>query len=51
MAQLVGFGALAESCYKQARIALGDWHYFVEDFEVSKEDGTLELITGPQRKG
>lgn len=40
-----GLWAAAESCYKQARIALGDWHYFVEDFELQK-DGTLELVTG-----
>lgn len=40
-----GLWAAAESCFKQARIALGDWHYFVEDFEVN-EDGSLELITG-----
>ena len=44
-----GLWAAAESCYKQARIALGDWHYFVEDFEVS-EDGTLELVTGLPKK-
>lgn len=40
-----GLWAAAESCYKQARIALGDWHYFVEDFEL-QSDGTLELVTG-----
>ena len=35
----------AENCFQQAKAALGDWHYFVEDFDV-QEDGTLELITG-----
>ena len=42
---LGGLWAAAESCFKQARIALGDWHYFIEDFEV-QEDGSLELVTG-----
>jgi len=40
-----GLWAAAESCFIQAQLALGDWHYFVEDFEV-QEDGTLELVTG-----
>ena len=35
----------AESCYQQAKLAIGDWHYFVEDFEV-QEDGSLSLVTG-----
>ena len=35
----------AENCFQQAKAALDDWHYFVEDFEVT-EDGTLELVTG-----
>ena len=35
----------AESCFQQAKLALGDWHYFVENFDV-EEDGTLELVTG-----
>ena len=35
----------AENCFQQAKAALGDWHYFVEDFDVA-EDGTLELVTG-----
>ena len=26
-------------------IALGDWHIYIEDFEV-QDDGTLELVTG-----
>ena len=24
------------NCFKQAELALGDWHIYVEDFEVSK---------------
>ena len=35
----------AENCFQQAKAALEDWHYFVEDFDV-QEDGTLELVTG-----
>ena len=35
----------AESCYQQAKLAIGDWHYFVEDFEL-QEDGSLCLVTG-----
>ena len=35
----------AENCFQQAKAALDDWHYFVEDFDV-QEDGTLELVTG-----
>ena len=35
----------AENCFQQAKAALGDWHYFIEDFDV-QEDGTLELVTG-----
>ena len=35
----------AESCYQQAKLAIGDWHYFVENFEL-QEDGSLSLITG-----
>ena len=35
----------AENCFQQAKLALGDWHYFVEDFEV-QEDGSLSLVTG-----
>ena len=37
--------AAAESCYKQAKIALGDWHIYIENFEL-QDDGSLELITG-----
>lgn len=35
----------AESCFLQAKLAIGDWHYFIENFEV-QEDGSLSLITG-----
>ena len=35
----------AESCFQQAKVALGDWHYFIEDFEV-QDDGSLQLVTG-----
>lgn len=35
----------AESCFQQAKLAIGDWHYFVEDFEM-QEDGSLSLTTG-----
>ncbi len=48
MAQNGTVGALwtaAESCFKQAKLALGDWHYFIEDFEV-QDDGSLQLVTG-----
>ena len=37
--------AAAESCYKQAKLALGDWHIYVENFEL-QDDGSLELVTG-----
>ena len=35
----------AESCYQQAKLAVGDWHYFIENFDV-QEDGSIELTTG-----
>ena len=35
----------AESCYQQAKLAVGDWNYFIENFDV-QDDGTLELVTG-----
>ena len=35
----------AESCFQQAKLAIGDWHYFVENFEL-EEDGSLSLVTG-----
>ena len=34
----------AESCYQQAK-AQGDWHYFIEDFEM-QDDGSLEIWMG-----
>jgi len=40
-----GLWAAAESCFKQAKLALDDWHYFIEDFTVL-DDGNLELVTG-----
>mgnify|MGYP001245172746 FL=1 len=40
-----GLWAAAESCYKQARIALDDWHIYIENFEL-QDDGSLELVTG-----
>ncbi len=40
-----GLWAAAESCFKQAKLALGDWHYFIEDFTM-QDDGNLELVTG-----
>ena len=40
-----GLWRAAESCFKQAKLELGDWHYFIEDFEV-QEDGSLSLVTG-----
>lgn len=35
----------AESCYQQAVHDNGDWHYFIENFEI-QDDGSLELVTG-----
>ena len=35
----------AESCYQQAKAIVGDWHYFVEDFDL-QDDGSLKLVTG-----
>ena len=40
-----GLWEAAESCFKQAQLALDDWHIYIEDFEV-QDDGTLELVTG-----
>lgn len=34
----------AESCYQQAK-AQGDWHYFIEDFQM-QDDGSLEIWMG-----
>ena len=35
----------AENCFQQAKENNGDWHYFIEDFDM-QEDGSLKLITG-----
>jgi len=35
----------AESCFQQAKLAVSDWHYFVENFNM-QDDGSLELVTG-----
>ena len=40
-----GLWAAAESCFKQAQLALEDWHIYIEDFTVL-DDGNLELVTG-----
>ena len=37
--------AAAEDCFQQAKENNGDWHYFVEGFDM-QEDGSLSLITG-----
>jgi|TARA_S200000501_G_scaffold169739_1_gene159841 hypothetical protein len=37
--------AAAEDCFQQAKENNGDWHYFVENFEV-QDDGSLSLVTG-----
>ena len=31
-----GLWEALESCFKQAQLALDDWHIYIEDFEVSK---------------
>jgi len=35
----------AESCFQQAKAAVGDWHIYIEDFEM-QDDGSLALVTG-----
>lgn len=35
----------AESCYQQAKLFVGDWHIYIEDFEM-QDDGSLSMITG-----
>ena len=35
----------AESCFQQAKLAVGDWHQYIEDFQI-QDDGSLELVTG-----
>ncbi len=34
-----------ESLYQQAKLAVGDWHIFIEGFDEA-DDGSLELVTG-----
>ena len=35
----------AESCFQQAKVAIGDWHIYIENFDI-QEDGSLSLVTG-----
>tara|TARA_B100000212_G_scaffold222386_1_gene168595 strand:- start:4926 stop:5312 length:387 start_codon:yes stop_codon:yes gene_type:complete len=37
--------AAAEDCFQQAKENNGDWHYFIEDFDL-QDDGSLSLVTG-----
>ena len=39
--------AAAEDCYQQAKEHNGDWHIYIEDFDL-QDDGTLSLVTGSQ---
>lgn len=41
--RVIDFWAAAESCYQQAK-QQGDWHKFIEDFELTDEG--FELTTG-----
>ena len=34
-----------ESLFQQAKLAVEDWHYFIEGFDEA-DDGSLELVTG-----
>ena len=34
-----------ESLFQQAKLAVGDWHYFIEGFDEA-DDGSLEMIAG-----
>ena len=34
-----------ESLFQQAKLALGDWHYFIEGFDEA-DDGSLEMVAG-----
>ena len=34
-----------ESLFQQAKLAVGDWHIFIEGFDEA-DDGSLELVTG-----
>ena len=40
-----GFWAAAESVFQQAKNQIGDWHVFVEGFEL-KSDGSYSMVTG-----
>ena len=40
-----GFWRAAESVFQQAKRSVGDWHVFVEGFELV-EDGSFRLSTG-----
>jgi len=40
-----GFWRAAESVFQQAKRSVGDWHVFVEGFELV-EDGSFRLTTG-----
>ena len=35
----------AEDCFQQAKENNGDWHHYIEDFDL-QDDGTLSLVTG-----
>ena len=39
------FWAAAESLFQQAKNQIGDWHVFVEGFEL-KSDGSYSMVTG-----
>jgi hypothetical protein len=34
-----------ESLFQQAKLAVGDWHYFIEGFDEA-DDGSLEMVAG-----
>ena len=34
-----------ESLFQQAKLAVGDWHIYIEGFDEA-DDGSLELVTG-----
>jgi len=31
--------------FKQAKATVGDWHIYIEDFQM-QDDGSLKLVTG-----
>ena len=41
---VLDFWRAAESCYQQAK-QYGDWHKFIEDFEI-QDNGSFELVMG-----